>query len=119
MKLRKRKSTEKQVEILINTTDGIENTAPSFLTRDETALTKNLRGSKRIKREEVKTAVLDVTIKVEDIKESNILRGEQDEKTGKVKISRLNYTGRSNMGKSKRDSGVCSTCIFICLEICI
>lgn len=86
MNLRKRKSTEKQIDTSTSSTGDIENTASRFLTKDGRVLNKNLRGSKKVKLEEVKT-VLDVTVKIEDdpngineCKENISHRGEQDDK---------------------------------------
>lgn len=71
MNLRKRKSTEEQVEIVIDNFEDIENTAPNFLTKEERDLNRKLRSSKRSKLEETKTAKSETTKLEDDNKDKN------------------------------------------------
>lgn len=65
MNLRKRKSTERQVDNFKHVNDDNEITAPSFLFEDENFLNETLLSNKKVKLEETK-AVLDETVKIED-----------------------------------------------------
>lgn len=68
MNLRKRRSTEKEIENFRHTTDDVENTASSFLTEEERALNENVWNRKRVKLEETES-VLNKKIKSEDDKD--------------------------------------------------
>lgn len=66
MKLRKRRSTEKQVEPHRNDTDNIENTVAGHLNEEEIALNKSSRGYKRVKLEETKSVLSEVKVDSEE-----------------------------------------------------
>lgn len=65
MNLRSRKFAEEQAESFKHNADDIENTVPSILTEEESAL--DIRSSKRVKLKETKS-VLNKTIKIEEEK---------------------------------------------------
>lgn len=65
MKLRKRKSTEKQVEISDHSVGDTENTMTNLSIGKKRVSIKNFLDNKRVKLEETK-AVLNETVKIED-----------------------------------------------------